>query len=228
MAPDSVADHSLGRLSSWFRVHQDRVTLRELLEESPLAPILEEIGYVSTHGDEPDLWLEAFAGFGLGGFADEALACEAGDCVGDFDGAGFEVDLVPEVGEGLADADAGAEHKGGEVGEVGFVGSFVCGEAFAEEGDFFAGEGAGWVLGWGFDGVDFADGVDGECAVADGEFLAGRSSTPRSRRKGYWVTIDEGRQVYGRSLARADDGFATWPRQNRGRLESLDDEVDAE
>jgi hypothetical protein len=42
--------------------------------------------------------------------------------------------------------------------------------AFAEQGDFLGGEGAGWVIGWGFDGVDFADGVDGDGAVADGEF----------------------------------------------------------
>ncbi|WP_432877082.1 hypothetical protein ACQPYH_28000 [Kribbella sp. CA-245084] len=52
---------------------------------------------------------EAFAGLGLGGFADEAFAFDAGDGVGDFDGAGFEIDLGPEGGEGLADANAGAE-----------------------------------------------------------------------------------------------------------------------
>ena len=35
-----------------------------------------------------------------------------------FDGAGFEVDLVPEDGEGFADPDAGSEHEGDEVGEI--------------------------------------------------------------------------------------------------------------
>ena len=42
----------------------------------------------------------------------------AGDGVGDFDGAGFVVDLVPEDGEGFADLDAGSEHEGDEVGEI--------------------------------------------------------------------------------------------------------------
>jgi hypothetical protein len=36
---------------------------------------------------------------------------------------------------------------------------FVGGEVGAEEGDFFAGEGSGWVFGGGGDGVDFADGL---------------------------------------------------------------------
>ena len=87
------------------------------------------------------------AGFGFGGFAEEALALDADDGVGDFDGAGFEVDLGPEDGEGFADADAGAEHECDQVGEVGLDGVVVAGEALAEEGDFFAGEGSGWVLG---------------------------------------------------------------------------------
>ena len=38
------------------------------------------------------------------------------------DGAGFEVDLRPEDGEGFANADAAAGHEGGEVGEVGVDG----------------------------------------------------------------------------------------------------------
>lgn len=46
-----------------------------------------------------------------------------------------------------ADADAGAEHEGGEVGDVGFGGWLVGGEVFVEEGDFFGGEGAGRVFG---------------------------------------------------------------------------------
>jgi hypothetical protein len=82
---------------------------------------------------------EAFAGFGLGGLADESFAFDAGRGVGDFDGAGFEVDLVPEDGDGLADADAGAEHEGDEVGQVGLDGALVGGEARAEESDFVAG-----------------------------------------------------------------------------------------
>jgi hypothetical protein len=49
-------------------------------------------------------------------------------------------------------------------------GAFVGGEADAEESDFVAGEGAWRVLGEGLDGVDLADGVDGDGAVADGEF----------------------------------------------------------
>jgi hypothetical protein len=90
--------------------------------------------------------------------------------VGDFDGAGFEVDLVPEDGEGFADADAGGEHEGDEVGEVSLDGVFVGGQAVVQEGDFFGGERSRWVLGCGIDAVDFAGGVDGGGAVADGEF----------------------------------------------------------
>jgi hypothetical protein len=35
--------------------------------------------------------------------------------VGDFDGAGVEVDLFPEDGECFADADAGGEHERDQV-----------------------------------------------------------------------------------------------------------------
>ncbi|WP_020389694.1 hypothetical protein [Kribbella catacumbae] len=90
--------------------------------------------------------------------------------MGDFGGAGVEVDLVPEDCEGFADAGAGGEHERDQVGEVSLDGVFVRGQAFVQVGDFFGREGTGWVLGLGFDGVDFADGVDGGGAVADGEF----------------------------------------------------------
>jgi hypothetical protein len=51
---------------------------------------------------------------------------------------------------------------------------FVSGEASVQEGDFFGGEGSGRALGFGFDGVDLADRVDGDGAVADGEFHGAR------------------------------------------------------
>ncbi|WP_371400659.1 hypothetical protein OHA10_22025 [Kribbella sp. NBC_00662] len=44
------------------------------------------------------------------------------------------------------------------------------GQAPVQESDFFGRERSGWVLGFGFDGVDFAGGVRGAGAVADGEF----------------------------------------------------------
>jgi len=113
---------------------------------------------------------QALAGSGFGGFADQSLAGWLRDGVGDFDGAGFQVDLGPEDGEGFADADAGGEHERDEAGEIGLYGVIVGGQASVQQGDFFGGEGPGWVLGFGFDGVDFADGVDGDGAVADGEF----------------------------------------------------------
>jgi hypothetical protein len=91
---------------------------------------------------------EASAGSGLGGLAEQAFAFDAGDGVGDFDGACFEVDLGPEDGESFADADAGAEHERDEVGEVGLYGVVVGGKMLAQEGDFFATEGAGGFLGW--------------------------------------------------------------------------------
>ena len=103
-------------------------------------------------------------------FAEEAFAWDAGDGVGDFDGAGFEVDLVPEDGECLAHADARAEHEGGQVGQIGLDDPLVDCEAPADEGDLFGGEGSGWVLGLGFDDLDFADRADGDGSVADGEF----------------------------------------------------------
>ena len=58
------------------------------------------------------------------------------DGVGDFDGAGFEVDLGPEDGEGFADADAGADHEGDQVGEIGLDGPFVGGQARSQEAEF--------------------------------------------------------------------------------------------
>jgi hypothetical protein len=79
--------------------------------------------------------------------------------VGDFDGAGLEVDLVPEDSEGFADADAGGEHERDQVGKVSLDRVFVCGQALLQEGDFFGGEGPEWGLGLGFDGVDFAGGL---------------------------------------------------------------------
>ena len=59
---------------------------------------------------------DAFAGSGLGGLADQAFAGRPSDGVSDFHGAGIEVDLVPEDGEGFADADAGGDHEPDEVG----------------------------------------------------------------------------------------------------------------
>ncbi|GAA3597819.1 hypothetical protein GCM10022235_81940 [Kribbella ginsengisoli] len=111
----------------------------------------------------------AVAGSGFAGFADEAFALDADDGVGDVDGAGLEVDLGPEDGEGFADADAGAEHEGDQVGEVGSDGCLVGCQVFAEEGDLFGLDGSGWFLGGVFDAFDFADRVDGDGAVADGE-----------------------------------------------------------
>jgi hypothetical protein len=61
---------------------------------------------------------------------------------------------------GLRDREGPSWVGGGGVGR----------EVLSGERDFFRGEGSGWVPGWGFDGVDFADWVDGGGAVADGEF----------------------------------------------------------
>ncbi|WP_406054396.1 hypothetical protein [Kribbella sp. NBC_00889] len=77
---------------------------------------------------------DVLAGFGFGGRADEALAFDSGDGVGDVDGAGFEVDLGSQDGHGLADADAGDEHEGDEVGELALDGVVVCGDVFCAEG----------------------------------------------------------------------------------------------
>jgi hypothetical protein len=102
--------------------------------------------------------------------------------VGDLDGPGLEVDLGPESGESFADPYTGAEHERDQVGEVCLVGAFIGGQALPEERDFFGGEGSGWILGFGLDGIDLADGVDGDRAVdawgvglADAEFAEGRA-----------------------------------------------------
>lgn len=53
---------------------------------------------------------------------------------------------------------------GGLAGQVGVLGDGDFGLVFVQEGEFFGGEGPGWGLGFGFDGVDFAGGVDGDGA----------------------------------------------------------------
>jgi hypothetical protein len=70
----------------------------------------------------------------------------------DLDGPGFEINLGPEDCEGFADAYAGAEHQCDQVWKVGMDGAFVGGELLSKEGNFFAGQGSGWVLGLSFDG----------------------------------------------------------------------------
>ena len=59
---------------------------------------------------------------------------------------GFEVDLVPEDGEGFTDPDAGSEHECDQVGKVGLDRLFVGGQALLQEGDFCRSECSGWVL----------------------------------------------------------------------------------
>ncbi len=136
---------------------------------------------------------DAFAGSGFGGLADQSFAREPRDGVGDFDCAGFEVELVPEDGEGFADPDAGAEHERDEVGEIGKDGVLVSVQTSVQESDFFGGEGSGRLLRFGFDGVDFAGGVDSDGAVADGEFhRTGDDGTARSGGGGAGVVLDVG------------------------------------
>ncbi|WP_405072001.1 hypothetical protein OG558_22165 [Kribbella sp. NBC_01510] len=124
--------------------------------------------------------------------------------MGDFDGAGVEVDLVPEDGEGFTDPDAGSEHECDQVGKVGLDRLFVGGQALLQEGDFCRSECSGWVLRPGFDGVDFADGVDGDSAVPDGKVHRARDDgTAGSGGGGAGVILDVGED----SVEALGDGF---------------------
>jgi hypothetical protein len=62
VAAESVRDHPLGRLSAWLRVRDDRVTVAELVNDSPLAGVLADRDGISTHGPEEgpqdNLWVE--------------------------------------------------------------------------------------------------------------------------------------------------------------------------
>jgi hypothetical protein len=49
----------------------------------------------------------------------QPFALDSDDGAGDLDCADLEVDSRPEDGEGFADAYAGAEHEGDQVGKVG-------------------------------------------------------------------------------------------------------------
>lgn len=176
---------------------------RRVFEGSRKPPI--ELGKTGESGRVSAAWrarrlavaqvgrVGAYAGSGFGGLADQAFAGWPGDGVGDVRGVGLEVDLVPEDGECFADADAGAEHERDEVGEVSRDGVFIGGREFVQEGDVFGSECSGWVLGLGFDGVDFAGGVDGEGAVADGEFhRVGDDGAAGSGGGGAGVVLDVG------------------------------------
>lgn len=54
VAPDAVRDHPLGRLSSWLRAREDRATVREIIEDSPLRDVLD----LTSEDSEDDLWIE--------------------------------------------------------------------------------------------------------------------------------------------------------------------------
>lgn len=83
---------------------------------------------------------DAMARSRLGAFAEEPFALDSDDGAGDLDGCCFEVGLGPQHGEGFADAYAGAEHEGDQVGKVGLDGAFVGCQVLSEEGDFLNGQ----------------------------------------------------------------------------------------